>query len=1067
LKNDKNEVKLKKRLDPDIMITDLKFFTNEPEGTLLERFRKILENNTEFFDVLVGYFRSSGFFKLYKSLENVKKIRILVGLNVDRSTYQMIRTAQDKSKELWVSSKNAQDAFMSKVQEEMEESEDDKNVEEGVKKFIEFIRTGKLEIRIYPKHPIHAKVYIIRKNPEKSEHFGQVITGSSNFSEAGLVDNLEFNVELKDAADVKFALKKFEELWEEGVDISEKYIETVQTKTWLNDEITPYDLYIKLLYEYFREKINYDEMFADLPKGFLDLEYQKEAVADAYDKIKQHNGVFLSDVVGLGKTFISALLAKKLGGHSLVICPPVLKEYWEETMRQAGVVAKVESHGKLDQILLKGVEEYDNVFIDEAHRFRNEITQSFEKLHQICAGKKVILVSATPLNNRPKDIASQLYLFQNKLNSTIPNLKNLKRFFSRLEKRLDSKLEKEEYLRVVKENSREIRERILKHVMVRRTRTEVEKFYKEDLEKQGVKFPTIKPPVKLFYQFDEELNNLFDKTLQINRKIHYARYTPSKYLKEKVPTEDLQIQLLSQENIRGFMRSLLVKRLESSFYAFRQTLRRFIESYDNFIKMFDAGTVYISKKIDVYDYLERGFEDELLKLVDEGRAIKYESRDFIPEFRDLLVYDRKTLQELLDAWEKINYDPKIEKFISVLQKEEVLKNENTKIIVFTESEETGRYLREELNKIYPNKVIFVSSRSSAGDIKKIKENFDPSSPIKKNDIRILIATDILSEGVNLHKANVVVNYDLPWNSTRILQRVGRVNRIGTKHDSIYIYNFFPTEKAESEIRLEKLAVAKIQAFHDTLGEDAKYLTQEEEFKSHELFNRINSKDIFTEEDENTASELAYLKFIRKIRDEQPALFEKVKRLPKKARTARKGIGNNKSVLTFFRRGELKKFFIANKNGVREIDFLEAADILKASPKTPKENIPDYYHDFLTHNKEAFEKSIEAEKDIENSKSITGNERIFLRLIKALESFSGLTEEDEWYLENLKKAVEEGSISKRLINKVVKSTKDVKHPLKIFHIIKENITERYLENLAKREGGQSSGKREIILSEVLL
>ena len=274
------------------MDSDLKFFTNEPEATLLQRFQKILENNTKFFDVLVGYFRSSGFFRLYKSLENVEKIRILVGLNVDKITYQMLQASKDGKQTLFVSTKNVQEIFASKVQEEMEESEDDKNVEEGVRKFIEFIQTGKLEIKIYPEHPIHAKVYIIRKDPEKSEHFGQVITGSSNFSESGLVDNLEFNVELKDAADVKFALKKFEELWRKGVDVSQKYIETIRTKTWLNEEITPYELYIKFLYEYFREKINYDlEMFADLPRGFLDLEYQKEAVADAYLKIREHGGV--------------------------------------------------------------------------------------------------------------------------------------------------------------------------------------------------------------------------------------------------------------------------------------------------------------------------------------------------------------------------------------------------------------------------------------------------------------------------------------------------------------------------------------------------------------------------------------------------------------------------------------------------------------------------------------------------------------------------------------------------------------------------------------------------------
>lgn len=329
------------------MNTDLKFFTNEPGATLLERFQKTLVNNTQFFDVLVAYFRSSGFFQVYPFLKDVEKIRVLVGLSIDKVTFQVLQKAKDQQEQLFVSSKEAKDDFEDQVKEEVENAEDSKEVENGITKFIEFLTTGKLEIRVYPEHPIHAKLYIIRKK-EGYEDFGKVITGSSNFSQTGLVDNLEFNVELKDKPDVEFALKKFAELWAKGVDVSEKYVETVKNKTWLNDTIIPYELYLKFLYEYFREKINYDqELFADLPRGYLDLEYQKEAVADALLKIREHNGVFLSDVVGLGKTYVSAMIAKKLGGQTLVICPPVLKEYWEDTLREFGVAAKVElSSGK-------------------------------------------------------------------------------------------------------------------------------------------------------------------------------------------------------------------------------------------------------------------------------------------------------------------------------------------------------------------------------------------------------------------------------------------------------------------------------------------------------------------------------------------------------------------------------------------------------------------------------------------------------------------------------------------------------------------------------------------------
>ncbi len=1048
------------------MNTDLKFFTNEKNSSLLERFRKILENDTQFFDVLVGYFRSSGFYQLYPSLKDVEKIRILVGLSIDKVTYQVLKQSKDGQQDIFVSTKRVEEGFEKEVTEEVENAPDTKNVEDGLRKFIEYIQSKKLEIRVYPEHPIHAKVYILRKS-DKNEDYGKVITGSSNFSQAGLVDNLEFNVELKDKPDVVFALQKFEELWAKGVDVSEKYIDTVKTKTWVNDEITPYELYLKFLYEYFREKINYDqEMFADLPKGYLDLEYQKEAVADALLKLREHNGVFISDVVGLGKTYISTLIAKKLGGRTLVICPPVLREYWERTLMEFGVIAKVESHGKLEEILNKGVDNYDQVIIDEAHRFRNEITQSFETLHQICAGKKVILVTATPLNNRPKDIASQMFLFQKKNNSTIPNHKNLKAFFDVLEKKLDSKLSKEEYLQVVKENSEIIREEILKYVMVRRTRGEVEKFYKEDMEKQGLRFPKVKEPIRLYYAFDDNLDALFLDTLSIIKKISYSRYEPANYLKAQTLTEDLQVQKIGQENIRGFMKGLLVKRLESSFYAFRQTLERFINSYDKFIEMFDKGTVYISKKVDVYDYLDWGLEDDLLGLVEGSSVIKYDASEFQPHFRELLITDRDFLKALLEKWNKVTADPKFDELKERLKTDEQLKS--NKILIFTESKETGKYLSDKLKGIYKDEVVSISGGSKRAEFEVVMRNFDPIARNSENDKRILVTTDVLSEGINLHRANIIINYDIPWNSIRILQRVGRVNRVGTKHDEIFIYNFFPTSQSEEQIGLEKLAVAKIQAFHDTLGEDTQYLTGDEVFNSWELFTHINSSNVADEEsDENVESELGYLKQIRKIRDEDEKLYEKLRKLPAKCRTAREKQGVSGILVTFFRRGSLRKFFKAMNNGSSEIQFGEAVKLLHAQVSDPKTALPESFYDLLQANISAFEESIRDEDEEETEKRGSGSDKSLMKHIKALLSFRGLTEDDEAYLSTLFLALEEGAVNKRSINQLVTKIKEMNNPLAILSEIRNAISENYLAKVLKSEDQKKPVKREIILSEAFV
>lgn len=411
---------------------DLTFFTNEEGYTLYDRFNKILSNNVQFFDILVGYFRSSGFYKMYKSMENVEKTRILVGLNLDKKSVELIQEAKNITQIDFMPNIEAKKYYSEEVNEEIEKSEDSEDVEIGIKKFIEFIKSGKLEIRVYPHHPIHAKVYIMRKDLSKSEDYGKVITGSSNFSKSGLMDQLEFNVELKDSRDVKFAEEKFEELWKNSIEVSDEYINNAE-RSWIREDITPYELFIKCLYEYFQEEINQDNLNPNvlgLPPGFMKLQYQLHAVIRAEKILETYNGVFLSDVVGLGKTYIAAMLAKRLRGRKLVICPPVLMKNWENILWDFDVSAKIRSVGKLDSILQMDRDSYDYVFIDEAHRFRNDDNDTYTKLHQICNGKKVILISATPQNNRLSDIENQIYLFQNKNNSNIiPNRKDLEGFF--------------------------------------------------------------------------------------------------------------------------------------------------------------------------------------------------------------------------------------------------------------------------------------------------------------------------------------------------------------------------------------------------------------------------------------------------------------------------------------------------------------------------------------------------------------------------------------------------------------------------------------------------------------
>lgn len=1046
--------------------SDLSFITNENGENLLKRFQTLLSDDTRLFDCLVGYFYSSGFNKLYPSLEKTEKIRILIGMKTNFDTFDLIEQSHEQT-EFHFSHKKMKEEYGQAVQREMENSEDNIQVEEGVYKFIEWLKSGKLEIRAYPSENIHAKLYIMTFH-EGDRDKGRVITGSSNFTQSGLVDNLEFNVELTRPSDYDFAIYKFNELWDKSVNVSKEFISTIVKKTWLNDSLNPYQLYLKFLYEYLKEKINLDQLEENgkyLPKGFMELEYQKYAVADAKQKLNEFNGVFLADVVGLGKTYISALLAHELSGRSLIICPPVLVTYWEETFEDFNLPKKVESLGKLDYLLKEDLSKYSNIFIDEAHRFRNESNQTYAKLKQICWGKKVILVSATPQNNTPLDLLSLIKLFQKGRNSTIPAIKDIDSYFHKLQdkvKAIDRIKEPERYLTQIRENAKDIRERVLKHLMVRRTRKEIEQYFSKDMKNQNLKFPKVSKPQRVYYVFDHKTEKVFSETINIIKKFKYSRYTPLLYLKKP----DLEEES-GQRNMRKFMKILLVKRLESSFYAFRNTIDRFILSYEKFIRMCETGDIYISKKYTekIYDLLDDDDTESILKLVEEENITHKNIKEFIPEFIDDLKGDLKLLKQIRDLWRDITADPKLTKLKKALKEEKYLKGKQ--ILVFTESRETAEYLEENLSKTYSGAVLACSSQTKSQVMDDIKSNYDPKSRTQADTVKILIATEVLSEGINLQKSNVVVNYDLPWNPTRVIQRVGRINRVDTKHSKIHIYNFFPTQQSDNEIGLESAAIGKIQSFHDILGDDSAYISDGEEVSPKELFNKVNSSS-FLEGENGADPEQYYLKVIRDIRDKDSMLFSEIKQLPKKSRTARKSSHPSEAVLCFFRKGKIRKIFISDGILPRELDFLETAKILECSPEEKKEKLSKQFYELLEANKKAFNESL-LEEDLPPAKAKGGKTSTvkLLQVLKALKGYEKFTDDEEDYLAKVYTLLDEGIIPKKTIQIINKEIEKCNNVSQVPGIIRRHLPDAYFQVNQPGSFQSASDKREVILSEYLI
>ncbi len=1056
------------------MKTDLTFLTNQKDRTLLARLKDLI-SETKDLDILVGYFFASGFYKIYKSLESVDETRILIGLNADKGVVAAVSEAKDQMSLEYDSIVKIKEDLSQKYVKEVELADDKPEIESGMIKFAQWLKSGKLKIKIFDKAPIHAKLYIFtfRNGIDK----GRVITGSSNLTQGGLLTNLEFNVELKTSSDYEFAKKEFDELWKQGVDVTDEIALTVTKKTHLNDQITPYELYLKFLYEYFKSDLNLAGELDDdfIPKGYLDLEYQKQAVLNAQRVLEEYGGVFISDVVGLGKTYISALLANQLDGKTLVLAPPALLDEnspgsWRNVFFEYGVRrSKFRSIGNLDKVLDEGVGEYKNIFIDEAHRFRNELTQTYEKLAEICKGKRVILVSATPFNNTPKDLLSQIKLFQNSRKSTIPGLPNLEAFFSKLSGRLNKLDRKEnysEYMDVVKSNAQEIRNSVLKYLMIRRTRNEITTYFKDDLEKQGLKFPEVAEPTAIFYELDEKEESAFNHTLDFIKRFKYSRYTPFLYYEGEKPLTPQEIQ--AQKNMTTFMKMLLIKRFESSIYAFKKTLERFIASYRVMIDQFSEGNVYVSKKNanKVFQLLEEGREEELLTLIEEEKAEYYSSKDFSKDFLDDLNHDLKLLEDLHNEWQQIDRDIKLETFINLLQNDKILKQ--NKLIIFTESKETANYLSESLTEKASEEVINFTGESSSSLRDTVIKNFDAKVKKPSDKFRILVSTEVLAEGVNLHRSNVVMNYDLPWNPTRLMQRVGRINRVDTKFKKIYTYNFFPSVQSNDQIKLKEAAEAKIRMFIELLGNDARLLTEGEEIKSQELFSKLTTKEAIVG-DEEEETELKYLKVIKDIRDEDVELFDRIKRLPKKARTAQKYKIKKEGLLSYFQKGKIDKFVLSNVSDSVELGFLDAIKYFETSPATKRAELSERFYSLLSKNKEFFDDLVSEERMLQSdTRSGSTDRKLYTRLSSNfIRYFKGFTEEEEEYLELVKTKLDEGALPKQTIKNLWSKIQDEDDPLKIVSTMKKLISFNLLKDTYAQVADKSDAQRMVILSELFL
>ena len=680
--------------------------------------------------------------------------------------------------------------------------------------------------------------------------------------------------------------------------------------------------------------------------GFKKFSYQLDAVNQALSIIEEYKGVIIADVVGLGKSVIASLIAKNIGKRGMVICPPGLIGDKELNTGWRGYINdfkmydwEVESRGRLEDIAetIQG-RDIEVVIVDEAHYFRNQDTTAYEALLTICRDKQVILLTATPFNNSPADIFSllKLFLVPGKSGITIEdNLEGLFRAYNYRFKNLSfinknynsanpEKIKRAEKIYVeylgedlpidiakVKSATSRLANQIknvISPVVIRRNRLDLKTDfqYKSEIDELSI----VADPKELYYHLTPEQSEFYDRILaeyfgENQGAFSGAIYQPYSY--EKVVDNEDKLDeagnraFQQQRNLFDFMRRLLVKRFESSFGAFAKSIDRFSRVHKvvrDFINN-SGGKYILDRKLieSIYTFDEEeiekvleDFENELSKkdVPKNNRVYDVNSFQLKEEFlrnidKDIALFEK--IQKEIEQLNIVNEDPKRDEIFKEV--EEILRDKSPKrkVIIFSEFVDTVRHLEKFFRKKFGSRLLVCDGRISKELARHLNENFNAQHKgIKEDHFDVLITSDKLAEGFNLNRAGAIVNYDIPWNPTKVIQRVGRINRIGAKvYDELFIYNFFPSEVGADIVKSREIASQKMFLIHNSLGEDSKIFDADEEPTPAGLFKRVNESP--DEDDDLNITTLIRNKY-NEIKTTYPDTIEKISNLPHRVKTSK-------------------------------------------------------------------------------------------------------------------------------------------------------------------------------------
>ncbi len=976
----------------------------------------------ESIDIAVGYFFFSGFEEIKDLIKDIP-IRILVGMELDPKVISELgKNYQDgtsfKSKIGSYNSATRSEKIDNFIETSIASINslrdfDEVTSSETLDILFEKLKNGTLEIKMSSEEE-HSKYYVFRlkKDTDIGSLFpnGLVIMGSSNLTTSGLRKQGEKNHMFTEPSYIKEWSDTFDREWNDAraVTLIDKtdapeIVDRFKKSTWPYKTPSPYHVYIKVLREYFGDLEDEDVHMPHKITGGLynNLKYQIDAIKEGIAKIDDYNGAIIADVVGLGKSIIGSTIAynlyKRDDLYTVIIAPPHLCDQWQEYMDKFGFTGKVWSRGKIKECFdyYKEDKRPKLIVIDEAHRFRNELTYDYTDIHQLAIGHKVLLLSATPFNNDPKDVYALIKLFQIPGAATLKTAENLGMAFRELIReysklRKDKKSDSEKIKEKAEELAKELR-RLIEDAVIRRSRLDLERIdeYREDLKAQGIHFPKVNEPVNIEYPL-HEITDLYRNTLytiypESDQAIpggHYlaARYQPTKYFtdegrehykkelsKEYDDEEEIAHRLeQGQSNVSKFMRHLLVRRFESSKEAFRKTLGKMIKSNQLVIDWYEQlGAIPISKKVDIPDPENLVDEIEIDENLEDAdpiealrEALKNKKLDSIEtinakylssEYIELLKKDDAVLRQIQQKWFKDDavkdVDPKLDTFVEHLKTK--LTNSDGKVIVFSEFTDTIYYIADKLKEVpeLKNKILTYSGQEANQTTKKIiAKNFDAGLPASEqdDDYQILLATDAISEGYNLHRADCVYNYDIPYNPTRVIQRIGRINRVNKKvYDELFIYNFFPSEIGEEETHTKSISTIKVHIFNALLGDDTKKLTSDEELKAYysDKFNEAKSQE------ESESSINKYRNLWNSLKHNKEVLELVEQEAVNKSKVGRKSNNDTKGVVLYGKRGETSVFCLKQVDS-EETEYVStevALELFEADKDLLGQDVSENYH----------------------------------------------------------------------------------------------------------------------------